>query len=43
MSRDELAVAVADRDRDLHDVDVDALGVADRLGAHRLHDAARRP
>ena len=36
---DELAVAVGDRHRHLHDVDVDVLGVADRLRAHGLHDA----
>ena len=36
----ELAVAVRDRDRHLHHVHVDALDVAHRLGAHRLHDPA---
>ena len=41
--RDELAVAVADGHRDLHDVDVDLFGVADALGPHRLDDRGRRP
>ncbi len=39
---DEAAALVADRHRHLDDVDVDAFGVADRLGPHRLHEPARR-
>ena len=38
--RHEAAAAVAHGDGDLHDVHVDALGVADRFRAHRLHDAS---
>ena len=36
---DEFTAAVGHGDGDLHGIDIDALDVTDRLGAHRLDDA----